>query len=187
MLPSVLNGREEIKELVMSARKVLLYPNPTLLKKANTVEHFGPSIIRLANDMFETMLTNDGVGLAAPQIGVLKRILVLREPESKCEMCLVNPEITPLDGFETGEEGCLSVPKIYAPVKRHFRINVVAQDESGNPLNFEAFGFLARIIQHETDHLNGIVFLDRLDIMTRDAKLREWKDVREHLDEPDAE
>ena len=97
-------------------------------------------------------------------------------------MCLVNPEILDEEGGEVGDEGCLSVPQIYAPVKRATRIRVRAQDPSGKELDFEARDFLARIIQHETDHLDGHIFLDRVDILTRQAKLQEWEEVRQALE-----
>jgi peptide deformylase len=160
----------------MAVREVILYPDKALLKKAAAVDHFGPQLLQLVNDMFETMAAHEGCGLAAPQLGASKRVFVLHEPEKEQGMCLVNPEIGLLDGSETAEEGCLSLPQIYAPVSRHTRIEVRAFDEHGRPRHFEATGLLARIIQHETDHLDGIVFLDRADVLTRDAKLREWNE-----------
>jgi peptide deformylase len=168
----------------MAVRDIVLYPASVLLTKAEPVERFGPSISRLVMDMFETMAAHDGVGLAAPQIGVSKRILVVHEPESGREMCLINPEMTSADGRETGEEGCLSLPQIYAPVSRYARIEGRAVDETGEAHVFEAEGMLARIIQHEMDHLDGIVFFDRLDVLTLDAKRREWDEVRAQLTVP---
>jgi peptide deformylase len=165
-----------MKDEVMAVREVLLYPDKMLLKRAAEVEHFSPQILQLVKDLFETMASHEGVGLAAPQVGVSKRILVLHEPEKEEGMCLINPEIEAFDGPETGEEGCLSLPQIYAPVSRRSRIEVSALDEHGRRRHFEATGILARIIQHETDHLDGIVFLDRADVLTRDAKLREWNE-----------
>jgi peptide deformylase len=165
----------------MAIRDILLYPDSMLARKAQPVNLVGPEIAQLAADLFESMQAFDGVGLAAPQIGVSKRVLVLHEPEKDVGMCLVNPEIFESDGQETGEEGCLSLPHIYAPVSRHARIRVCAMNEHGKPLDFEAAGLLARIIQHETDHLDGVVFLDRVDILTREAKLQEWKEVRNQL------
>ena len=123
----------------------------------------------------------DGVGLAAPQVGESLRLFVLREPEKNIEMCLANPEFDDGEGSETAEEGCLSVPQVYAPVQRFKRIHVRAQDVRGKPLDFHAEDLLARIIQHETDHLDGFVFLDRVDVMTRVAKTEEWKQMREQI------
>ena len=162
--------------------EILLYPDERLSQKAEPFESVGPEVAKLALDMFEAMETYDGCGLAGPQVGVLKRILVVREPEKDYELCLVNPEILEGDGQVVAEEGCLSVPRIYAPVTRHTRIRVRALDEHGRPLDFEVTGLLARIIQHECDHLEGIVFFDRLDILTREAKLQEWAEVRGQMD-----
>ena len=96
-------------------------------------------------------------------------------------MCLINPEISELEGQEEGQEGCLSLPEIYVQVPRATSLRVRALDETGAPVEFAATGFLARIIQHEFDHLNGTIMLDRVDVLTRHAKLREWEDVRERV------
>lgn len=165
----------------MSVLEVLLYPEPVLSKKAEPVSEFGPGLRQLAADMMETMEEYDGVGLAAPQVGASIRMIVLREPEKRIEMCLVNPEIDAREGTEMAEEGCLSLPQLYAPVQRDARIHVSAQDLNGQPVDFHAEGLLARIVQHETDHLDGLVFLDRVDIMTRVAKGEEWKLLREQV------
>ena len=165
----------------MSVRNIVLYPDDPLTKTAAPVESFDAGLAELVADMFETMETYEGVGLAGPQVGVSKRLLVLRDPESGKEMCLVNPEIAEAEGREEGEEGCLSLPQLFAMVPRATRIQVRAQDIEGNPLEFEACDFLARIIQHETDHLNGTIFLDRLDILTRQVKIAEWEAIRRNL------
>jgi len=165
----------------MAVRDVILYPDFPLLEKAAPVEDIGPEIARLVADMYQTMDAYDGCGLAAPQVAIQKRLLVLREPDAQQPMCLINPEITDAEGAEVGEEGCLSIPSIFAPVSRYSRIHVRALDERGTPLDFVATGMLARIIQHESDHLDGTLFIDRLDILTREAKLREWKETREQL------
>ncbi len=166
----------------MAIREIVLYPNEALLKKADPIEKVGPEHAKLAADMFETMEAYDGVGLAGPQIGVSQRILVLHEPEHDKAMCLINPEISDGQGQETAEEGCLSLPHIYAPVSRYGTIHVRALNELGKRVQFEASGLLARIVQHETDHLDGVVFVDRVDIMTREAKIQEWNEVRERLE-----
>lgn len=147
-------------------RNLCYYGNPVLRKKARPITEFNESLEKLVNDMIETMHTADGVGLAAPQIGEsLQLAIVDPSPDQGglTRMILVNPEIKPAgDETEVAEEGCLSVPGIYARVKRPFRIEVKAQDLKGNPLNFEATGFTARIIQHEVDHLNGVMFVDKV-------------------------
>lgn len=164
----------------MSVLNVVLYPDDPLTKTSAPVESFGPGLAELAASMFETMYAFDGVGLAAPQVGLEKRLFVLQEPEGE-KMCLVNPEITEREGEEFGQEGCLSLPDIYVQVPRATRIGVKAQDVYGEPLEFEAHDFLARIIQHELDHLDGVIFLDRVDVLTQNAMLQEWKGIRERL------
>jgi len=162
----------------MAVRNILLYPSPTLSKKAESVESFDRSLAALVRDMFETMEAHDGVGLAAPQVGVSKRLFVLCEPESGRKLCAINPEITAEEGRETAEEGCLSIPEVYAPVARYARVHLHYTDEQGVAQELDAEGLLARIIQHENDHLNGTVFFDRLDVLTLDAKRREWNELR---------
>ena len=164
----------------MAALDIVLYPDAPLRDKAGPVTDFGPELVQLKADMLETMEAFEGVGLAGPQVGLAKRLFVLREPDGE-GMCLVNPEISEAEGSETGEEGCLSLPRLYANVPRATHIRVRAQNELGEPLDFEARGFLARIIQHENDHLDGIVFPDRLDILTRESLLHEWAEIRKAL------
>ena len=164
----------------MAVRNIVIYPDERLRKKAKPIEVFGPELVRLAADMVDTMDAFDGVGLAAPQIGVSRRILVLREPEKEV-MCFVNPEILDREGEETGEEGCLSLPQLYAPITRAARVRVRAFDQFGKPFEVEASGLLARIIQHEYDHLEGVVILDRLDVLSREEKSLEWEEIRAHL------
>ncbi|MCC6698681.1 MAG: peptide deformylase [Candidatus Hydrogenedentes bacterium] len=164
----------------MSVLDVVLYPDDPLTKVSKPIAAFTPSLVQFAENMFDTMYAFEGVGLAAPQVGVAKRMLVLDEPDGE-KMCLVNPEILESEGSEDGSEGCLSLPEIYIQVPRATRIVVRAQDPLGNPLEFEARGFLARIIQHEVDHLDGVIFLDRVDMLTRHAKLQEWQEIRERL------
>lgn len=164
----------------MPILNVVLYPDDPLTKTSEPVESFTPELVDLAEKMFETMYAFEGVGLAAPQVGLATRLFVLHEPEGQ-KLCLVNPEIVERDGEETGQEGCLSLPEIYIQVPRATRIGVRAQDVYGESLEFEARDFLARIIQHELDHLDGIIFLDRVDVLTRHAMLQEWQDIRNRL------
>lgn len=164
----------------MAVRDIVIYPDDPLTRKAKPIDVFGPELVRLAADMIETMDAGDGVGLAGPQIGVSRRILVLREPE-KDAMCLVNPEILECEGEELAEEGCLSLPYLYTQVARAKRVRVRAKDQYGAPLELEAEGLAARIIQHEYDHLEGIVILDRLDVLSRQEKTLEWDEIRQHL------
>ncbi len=164
----------------MAIREIVFYPDDPLTRKATPYDRIGPKVAELARDMIETMFAYDGVGLAGPQVGVSKRILVLCEPDGE-PRCLVNPEIIEMEGSAVSEEGCLSLPQLYANVPRATRIRVRALNEKGESLDFEARDFLARIIQHEYDHLEGLVFPDRLDVMTREAILHEWKALRKQL------
>jgi peptide deformylase len=139
-------------------------------------------LVQLAEDMLETMHAYDGVGLAGPQIGIARRIFVMQPPDGEA-ICLVNPEIVTMEGRVEGEEGCLSMPRVYSDrVPRATYVEVKALDPTGAPIHFEAHDFAARIIQHEYDHLEGILFPDRLDIISREAVLQEWDDVRAALD-----
>ena len=164
----------------MAKLKIVYYPDKVLTTKAEAVTEFGPELEAFGEDMLDTMEEKEGVGLAAPQVGVSKRIIVLCEPEGEA-MCLVNPVIEESEGREYGEEGCLSLPQIYARVPRATRITVRAQDVLGVPFAFEAKDFLARIIQHECDHLEGLVFPDRLDVFSREEAIEQWEKVRKDL------
>ncbi len=164
----------------MAVRRVIYYPDAPLSDKSKPVNVFGTKLERLVEDLIETMRTQAGVGLAAPQVGVSRRLFVLQEPEGE-PMCFVNPEILESEGREEGEEGCLSMPRMFAMVPRATRIAVRAQDPQGEEFELEAKDFLARIIQHETDHLNGILFPERLDLITRQEILEQWAELRPQL------
>jgi len=162
----------------MPQRDIVLYPDAPLREVSLPVEEFDKRLRLLVDDLFQTMYAHDGVGLAAPQVGIARRLFVLHEREGK-KMCLVNPKIVESEGNEIGREGCLSLPEMYYDeVPRATRILVEAQDAHGESLRFEAADFLARIIQHETDHLDGVMCFDRLDILSRQAALQEWDDFR---------
>ena len=165
----------------MSVLNIVLYPDDPLTRKAEPFAEIGPEVARLAKDMIETMHAADGVGLAGPQVGVAKRIFVYHEPNGE-PRCLVNPEILAMEGSEEGEEGCLSMPRVYSDrIPRATYVQVRGFDETGAPVELEARNFLARIIQHEYDHLEGILFPQRLDIISREAVLQEWAVVRQEL------
>jgi peptide deformylase len=151
-------------------RPVRIYGDPALRTKAAEVAAFDDTLRELAADMRETMKAYNGVGLAANQIGVLQRILVVDVPlddETRARHVMVNPVILERSGSETGEEGCLSIPGIYEDVSRSFRLKVQALDEHGQAFELEASGYLARAIQHEVDHLDGVLFVDRLSPLKR--------------------
>lgn len=149
--------------------EIKTYPDPVLRKKARPVEKIGIDEQRLAYDMIETMRSAKGVGLAAPQIGVSKRIIVVEDIEggNKVILTLVNPKITQKKGKVKFCEGCLSLPGISSDVMRPEFITVEAQNLDGDLLKINAEGLLARIIQHEMDHLDGIVFIDRISFLKR--------------------
>ncbi len=143
----------------MAIRNIVLYPDPALKKKARTVTKFNERLHKLLNDMAETMYDAPGVGLAAPQVGILKRAIVVDIGEGLVEM--VNPEIVEQKGEQLSPpEGCLSIPNLLGEVSRYQWVKVAAQDRDGNPFELEAEDFLARALQHEIDHLNGILFID---------------------------
>ena len=149
--------------------EIKIYPDPVLRKKARPVEKIGIDEQKLAYDMIETMRSAKGVGLAAPQIGVSKRIIVVEDVEgdNKVVLTLINPKITQRKGKVKFCEGCLSLPGISSDVMRAEFITVEAQNLDGDLLKINAEGLLARIIQHETDHLDGIVFIDRISFLKR--------------------
>lgn len=162
----------------MSVLDIVLFPDAPLNDRAKPVEHFGPALVKLAQDMIETMKAEEGVGLAAPQIGRSQRIFVMCPPEG-VPRCIVNPVLSEMEGREEGEEGCLSMPGVYATnVPRATHLRVTGSDEFGQPVDFVAEGFEARIVQHEFDHLEGILFPERLDILTREDVYREWMSRR---------
>jgi len=168
-------------------RQIVKYPDPILQRPTEKVTEFDEDLRKLAEDMFESMYTAIGIGLAAPQIGVSKRITVIdlsnkKNPEEK--IVLVNPEITHKEGKQVEEEGCLSLPDIRDKVARAARVKVSAQDLKGNWFEMEGEELLARAFQHEIDHLDGILFPWRVSALKRDLILRrirklqkagEWK------------
>ncbi len=152
----------------MTISTILHYPDTDLLKSSAPVKSVNDDVQALIDTMFETMYQAPGIGLAAPQIGILLRVVVIDISENKSEpLCLINPEITHSEGEIEYEEGCLSVPGIYETVTRAERVNVIAQDRTGEAIKLEAEGLLAICIQHEIDHLNGRLFVDYLSEMKR--------------------
>ena len=152
----------------MALREIKLYPDPVLRNKAARVERIDKSLDRLIEDMVETMHAAPGVGLAANQVGVPLQLAVIdlsaREDQDQRHplIVIINPEIISQEGSVVEEEGCLSIPDYAEKVKRAARVKVRAQDRTGKPFDIEAEGLLARALQHEIDHLNGLLFVDRL-------------------------
>jgi peptide deformylase len=161
---------------VMAKLTILEFPDPRLRTRAKPVERVDDSLRRLIDDMFETMYDAPGVGLAATQVDVHLRFMVIDVSEEKNQpLVFINPEIVHRDGVQVCQEGCLSVPGIYADVERAERIAVRALDRDGNPFEIQADGLLAVCIQHEMDHLEGKVFVDYLSPLKREQ-------VRKKLD-----
>jgi peptide deformylase len=152
----------------MALLHILEYPDPRLKKVATPVTAFTPEIEKLVRDMAETMYAAPGVGLAATQVDVHKRIIVIDISDTKDELrVFVNPELVSAEGEAECEEGCLSVPGYYDKVTRAARVVVRARNERGEPFTIEAEGLLAVCIQHEMDHLEGKVFVERLSPLKR--------------------
>ncbi len=144
----------------MAIREIRKKGDDILLKKCKTVVNFDKKLHILLDDMYETMVKADGVGLAAPQVGILKRAVVVDTGEGKTE--LINPEIIEENGSQIDSEGCLSVPKVFGTVERPMKVKVRAQDRDGNWFEIEGEGLTARAFCHEIDHLDGKLFTDKV-------------------------
>jgi peptide deformylase len=157
------------------ALDIRTFGDPVLKTRAAPVESFDESLVRLTRDMQATMRDNEGVGLAANQVGRLKRVFVAAIEDE--EYVIVNPVLTDWsETTETGPEGCLSIPGIQVDVERPIAVTVSGQNVSGKPLQIEASDLLARVLQHEVDHLDGVLILDRTDRESRRAAMREWRE-----------
>jgi peptide deformylase len=152
----------------MAILEVLRFPDSRLRNRAEPVELFDEALGQLVDDMFTTMYEAPGIGLAAIQVNVAKRVVVIDLSEDRSSpLCLINPEIIEQKGEEESEEGCLSVPGVYDLVKRAAKIKVKAQDREGNSFELKADGLLAICIQHEIDHLDGKLFVDYISGLKR--------------------
>jgi len=176
--------------------EVIQYGHPLLRKKGERIETITPEIKKLIADMFETMEENHGVGLAAQQVGVAKQLTVIdvravtdrpstleldgqpAEVDSFMPLVLINPEVTPAGEPVSGGEGCLSFPEIFAEISRPGTVDVKALNAKGKPIAFRCGGLLARAVQHETDHLNGLLFIDRMDKKTKAELQPELDDLQ---------
>ena len=170
----------------MALLKIRHYPDPVLKKVAEPVKEFNEELRQLASDMAETMYAAPGIGLAAPQVGVSTRLIVLdcsaRDEEAQL-LVMVNPEIVDQEGECCEEEGCLSVPEYYAKVNRSAKVKVSFQDIDGEQRLIEAEGLTSICCQHEIDHLDGILFVDHLSPLKRSMFRKKWKKIQEHLTE----
>ncbi|NJB67963.1 peptide deformylase [Desulfobaculum xiamenense] len=161
-------------------REILAYPDPVLAQKAAEITEVTPELRQLVEDMVETMYEDDGIGLAAPQVGESIRLVVIdiTGPKLREDLrVLVNPVITSREGEVESEEGCLSVIGLRAKITRSEKVTVDATDLDGNPVHIDADGLLAICLQHEIDHLDGVLFIDYVSRLKRslyDKKVRKW-------------
>ena len=158
--------------------EIVKYPNPVLAKKGEPVTVFDDNLKTLVEEMFESMYAAQGIGLAAPQIGLSQRLTVIdisfkKDPEAK--IVLINPVIIEREGEQYEEEGCLSLPEIRDKVKRAARVKVRAQNAAGEWFEIEGEELLSRAFQHEIDHLDGVLFIDRLSRLKKDLTVRKIK------------
>ena len=168
--------QEYSRRQLEARREIRVIGDPVLRERAREVTEFDRALRKLAKRMIRTMKDAPGVGLAAPQVGVLQRLLVYDIDDDP--RVLVNPVLSDFaDETEESEEGCLSVPGVTMPVERAVRVRVRGQDENGEPVDFVAEGFAARVIQHEHDHLEGVLIVDRTSRSARAAALRAMREM----------
>jgi len=165
----------------MAVLEIVHYPDPVLLTVGKPFGdgEFGEPLGKLAADMFATMDKAGGVGLATPQVGLSKRMFVMDIPESdereQVKVVMINPQIITVEGEQVGDEGCLSFPGLYQVVTREMRVIAQAQDVNGEYFEMDVEGLAARCILHETDHCDGIIFLDRMTVLKRELAKRKIK------------
>jgi peptide deformylase len=167
----------------MAIRDIVLMGDPVLRTTADEVSDFDDELRTLVRDMFESMYRAEGIGLAAPQVGILKRVLVVdlrREEEPEARVAVVNPVVTWASGeLDKAAEGCLSIPGIEDVVVRPWAVKIEGYDPKGRPVSLEAEELFSRVLQHEVDHLEGVLFLDRLSPLKRRMQMKKWKKLRE--------
>jgi peptide deformylase len=166
----------------MAVLPLSILGDPVLRRKAAPVTEVTDEHRRLIRDMYETMHANNGVGLAAPQVGVSLRIAVLGIPDDEdrvLHLALVNPEWSNPVGRQTDDEGCLSVPNLFDELQRAQQVDVTAWNENGETIRFTCEGLFARAVQHEVDHLNGILFIDRLGALRRQRHKKHLREIEE--------
>jgi peptide deformylase len=166
------------KKQALKIHEVVKYPEPVLAQRGDEVTVFDEALAKLVDEMFESMYVAQGIGLAAPQIAISQRITVIdvsfkKNPEEK--IVLINPEVIEREGKQVEEEGCLSLPEIREKVSRAEWVKVKAQDVTGKWFEIEGTELLARAMQHEIDHLDGVLFIDRLSRLKRDLVIRKIK------------
>jgi peptide deformylase len=161
--------------------KIVKYPDPVLSRPGEPVTEFDAELRKLVADMFETTYASQGIGLAAPQVGVSKRLTVIDLSMGKTpgdKLVIINPEIISKDGSLYEEEGCLSFPEIREKVKRHAKVRIRAQDEKGKWFEMDGEDILSRCFQHEIDHVDGTLFIFRMSALKRDLVLRKIRKMQ---------
>ena len=167
----------------MKIHEVVKYPEPVLAKRAAEVTEFDAKLAKLVDEMFESMYVAQGIGLAAPQISISKRIAVIDvsfKKNPKERIVLINPAIIEREGKQLEEEGCLSLPEIREKVSRAEWVKIRAQDVTGKVFEIEGTELLGRCMQHEIDHLDGILFIDRISRLKREMVLRKIKKLQKN-------
>lgn len=157
----------------MAVRKIVNYPADILEQECEVVNVFDKKLAKLLDDMYDTMIEFDGVGLAAPQIDINKQIAIVDIDDEHGTIEMINPVILETSGEQTGPEGCLSFPGLYGEVKRPYYVKIKAQNRKGKTYEFEAEEFLARAILHEIDHLHGVLFTSKVSRYLEEAELEE--------------
>lgn len=166
----------------MALRTIITKGDPVLSKKAHPVTNFDEKLAILLDDMVETLRDSGGVGLAAPQIGILRRVCVVMD-QDETYLELVNPQIVEQEGEQEGFEGCLSLSGMYGIVKRPMKVKVQAQDRHGNPVEYEREGITARCFCHEIEHLDGHLFVEHTDHLMTEEELEEYMNQQEEDEE----
>lgn len=159
---------------------ILIHPNDKLKRVAQPIDVITDETVALLDNIYETMVANDGIGIAAPQVGKNKRIAVVEVDEGD-KFELINPEIIEAKGESIDVEGCLSIPHVYGTVKRAVEVTVRYYDREGEEIEVTAFGYLARAFQHEIDHLDGVLFVEKMIEQIPEAELEDY--MEEHLND----
>lgn len=173
----------------MAVRSVVCYPDERLRRKCKRVKNVDEQVVRLVEDLADTMYAGPGVGLAAPQIGVNRRVIVVHAYQEQGDergrlLEVINPEVVEAGPeVEVGEEGCLCLPGVRADVVRSVRAAIEGLNAEGEPVRYEVSDFEARVFQHEIDHLNGTLFIDHLDSLTRDMLVKDYLEQSGETDE----
>lgn len=166
----------------MSKKKIVTYGDPILRKKTARIKDITDDVIVIANDMIDTMLAAPGIGLAANQVGIDKQIIVVdlkvKSPDEK-PIAIINPKIVYSEGEDVAEEGCLSFPEINIDVRRATKINVQGIGLDGKKIEFEETGIVARVFQHEIDHINGILFIDHINFVKKQLLRKDLRKIED--------